>query len=53
MRCERFLGSLTEAVNGTADVEATDWRAERAEEREESWLYKTSCDLSWHLSITL
>ncbi|KAH9648352.1 hypothetical protein KPL70_025549 [Citrus sinensis] len=33
---------------GTADVEATDWRAERPEEKEGSWLYKASCDLSWH-----
>ena len=54
MRCGRFLGSLTEAVNGTTDVEATDWRAERAEEREGSWLYKASCDSSWkskHYSV--
>ena len=50
---QKISGFVYRSCYGTADVEAIDWRVERAEEREGSWLYKASCDLSWNLNITL
>ena len=54
MRCWSFSGFVYRSCYGTADVEAVDWRAERAEEREGSWLYiKLVVACLQKLSITL